>query len=86
MTLTTPPFRVLVVTSHAMRPAKKPAMEPPMHPHLFALLQVTQSAMGTTAEPRITPMKVYSQPMLNDFGLATGDGEISAEQTHLTPM
>lgn len=29
-----------------------------MHPHLLALLQVTQSAIGTTPEPSITPMKV----------------------------
>ena len=35
-------------------------MAPHTHPHLFALLQVTARAMGTTADPRMTPMKVYS--------------------------
>ena len=54
-----PPFRLLVVTSHAMIPEPNPATAPVMHPHLFALLQVMQSAIGTTAEPRITPIKVY---------------------------
>ena len=56
----TPPLSVDVVTNQAMIPAKKPAMEPQIHPHLFALLQVTPRAMGATADPRMTPMKVYS--------------------------
>ena len=55
----TPPLSVDVVTNHAMIPAKKPVMEPHIHPHLFALLQVTPKAIGTTADPRMTPMKVY---------------------------
>src|SRR5216683_1380176 len=58
----TPPLSELVVTSHAIRPAKKPATEPPMQPHLFARDQVMQSAIGTTAEPRITPMNVCRRP------------------------
>jgi hypothetical protein len=56
----TPPFSVDVVTNQAMIPAKKPVMDPHIQPHLFALLQVTPRAMGTTADPRMTPMKVYS--------------------------
>jgi hypothetical protein len=55
----TPPLSVDVVTSQAMIPAKKPVIAPQIHPHLFALLQVTPRAMGTTADPRMTPMKVY---------------------------
>lgn len=59
VTLMTPPFRVLVVTNHAIIPAANPASAPTMQPHLFALLHVMQSAIGATPEPRITPMKVY---------------------------
>lgn len=57
----TPPLSVDVVTNQAMIPAKKPAMDPNIHPHLFALLQVTARAMGATADPKMTPMKVYSE-------------------------
>jgi hypothetical protein len=56
----TPPFSVDVVTNQAMIPARKPVIDPHIQPHLFALLQVTARAMGTTADPRMTPMKVYS--------------------------
>jgi len=42
-----------------MRPEKKPDIAPPTQSHLFARDQVMQRAMGTTADPRITPMKVY---------------------------
>jgi hypothetical protein len=56
----TPPFSVDVVTNQAMIPVKKPIMDPDTQPHLFALLQVTARAMGTTADPRMTPMKVYN--------------------------
>jgi len=56
----TPSLSVDVVTNQAMIPAKKPTMEPHIHPHLFALLQVTPRAMGATADPKITPIKVYS--------------------------
>ena len=54
----TPPLSALVVTSQAIRPEKKPETEPQMQPHLFALDQVMQSAIGTTPDPRITPMNV----------------------------
>ena len=57
-TLMTRLLSVDVVTNQAISPAKKPAMDPQIHPHLFALLQVTQRAMGTTADPKMTPMKV----------------------------
>jgi hypothetical protein len=43
-----------------------------MHPHLFALLHVTHSAIGTTAEPSMTPMKVYNEgELLIDFAKYT---------------
>jgi hypothetical protein len=56
--LITPPFSVEVVTNHATIPATKPATDPAMQPHLFALLQVMQRAMGTTPDPRMTPINV----------------------------
>ena len=63
----TPPFSVDVVTNQAMIPAKKPIMDPHIQPHLFALLQVTPRAMGTTADPRMTPMKVCSTTVSSSF-------------------
>ena len=56
MTVNSPPFSADVVTSHAMTPAQKPEIAPAMLPHLFALPQVMHVAIGTTAEPRATPM------------------------------
>lgn len=50
------PSIALVVPSQVAIPATKPISAPPIHPHLFALFQVIQSAMGTTAEPSATPM------------------------------
>jgi hypothetical protein len=52
------PFRLLVVTNHAITPAINPAIDPPMHPHLLALDQEIAIAIGNTAEPRMTPMNV----------------------------
>lgn len=61
VTLITPSFRVLVVTNHAMTPAAKPMTAPPIQPHLFAFFQVIQSAIGTTPEPKITPINVWQR-------------------------
>src|SRR6266498_2136232 len=58
-TLITPWFSLAVVTSHATTPATKPITEPQIQPHLLALLQVMASAMGHTADPKITTIKVY---------------------------
>lgn len=59
MTLMVPSLSDDVVTSQAMIPAQKPATEPPMHPHLFAFFQLMDRAIGTTAEPRTTPMNSW---------------------------
>lgn len=46
-------------------PAMKPAMAPQIEPHLFAFFQLTQRAIGTTAEPRKTPMNSYGHRLDN---------------------
>ena len=56
---------MLVTTSQTMMPAANPAMAPTTHPVLFALDQVTQSATGTTAEPRMQPMKVLNDILVS---------------------
>lgn len=56
VTLMTELLREDVVTSQAMIPAQKPETAPAMQPHLFAFFQLTHKAIGTTAEPRTTPM------------------------------
>ena len=61
VTLITPSLSALVVTSHAAMPAKKPRILPRMHPFLLALDHVIARAIGTTAEPSITPMKVLTK-------------------------
>jgi hypothetical protein len=53
-----PPFKVEVVTNQAIMPAPNPMRLPQMQPFLLAFDQVTPRAMGTTAEPRITPINV----------------------------
>lgn len=62
-----PPFNAPVVANHTTTPATNPATLPTMHPHLFALDQVTASAMGTTAEPSITPMNSCTEFKPLDF-------------------
>ena len=46
------------MTSQAIIPAARPTIEPPMQPALLAFFQVTQRAIGQTADPRMTPMNV----------------------------
>lgn len=56
VTLMMPPFNFAVATSQAIIPKTNPEIAPMMQPHLFAFFHVTHNAIGTTAEPRMTPI------------------------------
>lgn len=62
--LLSPPGRLAATDSQTIRPIAQPAIAPTFIAQPVKRLQNMQSAMGTTAEPIITPMKRYTQPRL----------------------
>ena len=60
VTFMTPSHKRAVVPNQVPTPATRPVRAPTMQPVLFAFRQATPIAMGQTAPPRMTPMKVYS--------------------------